>query len=178
MWFADMVEAFALLLLGHAAADFVFQSDSVVARKARSGTRASALIEHGAILLLCHGVALAPIASLEAALAVAAVVLVHIVLDWAKSVADERWPRPLLFFLLDQALHILTIAAAALYLAGSEQTLLWALPPESVHWLAVLALYVSAWILVWRGGEFFMSILLAACHRQPGWYPVCTQLTG
>ncbi len=158
-----MIEAFAFLLLGHALADFVFQSDSIVARKAEPGSRAGALAQHGLILFVCHSVALAPLASVEAGLVVVFVVLVHVVLDWAKSVADQRWHRPLLFFLLDQALHILTIAGAALYLSSVEHSLWWALPHATLAWLAVLTLYASAWILVWRGGEFFMSMLLAAC---------------
>lgn len=157
-----MIDTFAFLLIGHALADFVFQSDSVVARKAEPGTRGLALFQHGLILLACHSAAALPIASSEVALAVIAIVVVHIFLDWAKSVADKRWHRPLLFFLLDQALHILTIAAAAFYLSGSH-SLWWSIPGEMIEWLSVLALYASAWILVWRGGEFFMAMLLAAC---------------
>lgn len=157
-----MIDTFAFLLLGHALADFVFQSDSIVARKAQPGSRAGALLQHGLILFACHSVAALPIASEEAAIAIAAVVAVHVFLDWAKSVADQRWHRPLLFFLLDQALHIVTLAGAALFLS-SDASLWLALSDATTQWLAVLALYASAWILVWRGGEFFMAMLLAAC---------------
>ena len=62
------MELFVWLLLGHVFADFVWQSNSLVQRKGIPGERLGALVEHGAILTLCHLIAMAFYLSLDVAL--------------------------------------------------------------------------------------------------------------
>lgn len=155
-----MIELFVWLLLGHVFADFVWQSDSLVARKGQAGRRLGALAEHGVILLACHLVAAAFYLSLDVALVVLGIVAVHLVLDWLKALADTRVDRPLTLFLLDQLLHVVTLAAAAAWSSATPVRI----DPELFSGLSVAAVYVSAWVVVWRGGGFFMAMLLSVCR--------------
>lgn len=161
-----MIELFTWLLLGHVFADFVWQSDSLVERKGIAGRRLGALAEHGAILLACHLLGVVLYLSVDVVIVVLVVVLVHVALDWLKAIADTRFNQPLTLFLLDQALHVLTLVAAAIWLSGTPARI----EPELLTQLSVAAVYTSAWVVVWRGGGFFMAMLLSVCRlpEEPG----------
>ncbi len=115
---APMIETFAALLLAHVLADFVFQSDWMVARKRHVGVFTLHIAVVAALNLVALGGAWAP------ALAVASA---HLVIDAVKT-----WGLPVgmrtrfAAFATDQAAHLVSLAAAALYWPGAVSAGLWA----------------------------------------------------
>lgn len=97
-----MTETLAALLLAHTVADFLLQTDAMVATKRRPAT----LLLHAAIVLVTAQAALGRIDAWEP-LALAAA---HIVIDIVKAYA---LPDRLGSFLADQAAHLVTIFAVA-----------------------------------------------------------------
>jgi hypothetical protein len=108
----------ALLVAGHALGDFVLQTGWMV----RNKDRASGLLAHGATVAACHAAALlpflAPASRPPALIALAAIVVAHVLVDRAKSAVGRRAPSlELAWFLLDQVLHLGVIALAWSWLA-------------------------------------------------------------
>lgn len=105
-----MIETFAALLLAHVCADFLLQSNDMAAAKQRRAPLA--LLLHAVIVL---ATATATIAPQDAAGVIPLLVLTgaHILIDIAKSWAS---PASLRAFCLDQAAHLATLVALAVYL--------------------------------------------------------------
>jgi len=140
-----MTETFAALLLAHALADFLFQTDRMVARK-----RAPLwFLLHIAIVWLT---AIAATGSLHWSLALLA--LAHAAIDAAKLALRQSG---LAAFLGDQAAHLATLLATALLVPGLFASGIWsgqtALP-------ALFALAAGA-ILAIRAGGFAIGLLMA-----------------
>ena len=98
-----MIETLAALLFAHILADFVFQTDTMVARKHEP----KMLVLHAVIVLVTAQIALGRVDAWEP-LALAAA---HIVIDMVKVYA---LPDKLSSFFADQAAHLVTLFAVAL----------------------------------------------------------------
>ncbi|MGR3454433.1 DUF3307 domain-containing protein [Pseudooceanicola sp.] len=128
-----MTETFVALLLGHLLADFVLQTNRMVAEKRRP----LVLLGHAAV------VGLASLATLGGAPGlILAVAVAHLVTDAVKTWAA---PETLAVFLLDQAAHLATLAVAAWVMPGAFASGLWGgLPDTLLQAQVVLAGLIAA----------------------------------
>ena len=125
----------ALLVAGHALGDFVFQTDWMIGRKSRP----AGLLSHGAVVALCHVVALAPFFGRPAVLAVVAIAVAHVLVDAIKAaVAARSRSHELEGFVLDQLVHLGVIAGAWLWLAPRVRVTAPWFAPESLFALGVV----------------------------------------
>lgn len=138
-----MAETLAALLLAHALADFVLQTDWIVANKRRP----EGLALHGLIVLLaaiaCTGTLSWGLLWLTA---------IHLAVDAWKATA----PRGLAPFLIDQAAHLACLAALAVWQPGLWSQGLWSDLPA----LAPVALILAGAILATRAGGFAIGLLM------------------
>lgn len=107
---------FTLLLAGHVLADFVLQSDALVADKANPQTRARALKRHYGQVVIAHAI---PLALIHPAFAVIVSLLlggVHFVIDRWKLKKEQNFPAPLRWFLWDQGLHLASLFFVAIWM--------------------------------------------------------------
>lgn len=140
-----MPETLAALLLAHMLADFVLQTDWMVANK----TRAPAILAHGAVVL---ATTLACMGSLSPALWFLA--LAHLGVDLIKTHSGRRG---LPAFIADQAAHLALIAAVAALSADLWSRGAWAGTPALPALMAVLA----GAILATRAGGFAVGLYMA-----------------
>jgi hypothetical protein len=140
-----MTETLAALILAHALADFVLQSNGMVLRKREPGMMAL----HGGIVLLTAALALGSVSPWLLALTAA-----HLAIDAVKTLSDRRgiWS-----FLADQAAHGATIIALALWQPGLWAQGVWAPYPM----LAPLMVLAAGLILATRAGGFAVGLLMA-----------------
>lgn len=168
-----MTETFIALLFAHTMADFVFQNDWMVRQKRNP----IALALHGAIV----GVT-AVIATGTLHLALLALALVHIGIDVAKLVLTSVWKSSAGFgpFMIDQALHGVTLLAITLWLPDLWHQGLWGAgaivtgvddglfgtgfwPSETafpLHHLPALMVLSTGLILATRAGGFAVGLLI------------------
>lgn len=95
----------ALLFAGHATADFVLQTRSMVDRK----HTLAGLFVHIVFVLVAHLVAVVPVFSGQVVLGVAVIVVAHFLIDLGKARVGRGLDDPgpaLWFFVVDQFLHI------------------------------------------------------------------------
>jgi hypothetical protein len=144
-----MLETFAALLFAHVVADFVLQSNWIVANKARPAGFAA----HTALVLATLLVSLGQLHPALFGLAA-----LHMVIDLIKT----RLPQGLAAFLADQALHLISLAALSLW-----QPNLWALSPyASLTALPAILTLLSGAIIATRGGSFAIGLLMAPFAAQ------------
>ncbi|MGJ8546734.1 MAG: DUF3307 domain-containing protein [Sulfitobacter sp.] len=137
-----LIQSFILLLLAHLLADFVFQTNWMVANKRRPAV----LALHGGIVFILSAAALG--GQLPLALGLAAA---HLAIDAIKTYAA---PPRLWAYLGDQAAHLATVMFAA-YFAG--QALVPPLPPELLH----LALIAAGLLAATLAGAPAVGLLMA-----------------
>lgn len=131
---------FYLFLLAHLAADFALQPLWLVLRKRRW----DGLLIHVGVVLACM-LALVPLEPATGALvpAMFAISAVHLLADrWKVRYADRLLRPPFVPFLLDQAIHLATLAVILSLSLPAEQV--WSLNATP---LAAPALYVSGYLL-------------------------------
>lgn len=168
-----MTETLIALLFAHSLADFVFQTNGMVARKRNPAV----LGLHAAIV---YATAVAATGSVHPALLVLA--LVHIGIDVGKLILMSRWTnsKGLGPLLLDQGLHLASLVILAALLPGLWATGLWASgalglgddgglfgtgfwssasPLPLMHLPALMALAGGA-ILATRAGAFAVGLLM------------------
>lgn len=138
-----MTETLAALLLAHVLADFVFQTNWMVANKRRP----EGLALHGLVVL-----ATAVAATGTVDLGLLWLTILHIAIDAIKA----RMHRGLGPFLLDQAVHLATIAALALWQPTIWAQGLWANQTA----LPALMLLAAGAILATRAGGFAVGHLM------------------
>ena len=109
--------AFTLLLAGHVLADFVLQSDALVADKANPQTRARALKRHYGQVVIAHAIPLALIHPVFAVIVSLLLGGVHFVIDRWKLRKEQAYPAPLRWFLWDQGLHLVSLILVAIWMA-------------------------------------------------------------
>jgi hypothetical protein len=143
------------ILLAHALADFVFQTDSMAENKGKI----TALLVHVLIFFLLSVVFLLPTASYQTITALVGLALFHGFVDYLKHLipkgtAKHYW----LYFLGDQALHVLGIGVVVFFL---DRGLFHA-------WVNVVSrhgstpdlfLFISLFTVIVFGGGFFTGIL-------------------
>jgi uncharacterized protein DUF3307 len=160
---------FLAIYLAHLLADFVFQTNRLVAAK-KLGKWRSYLI-HGAthyfttiVIVTAMNPALVTKWTFERV--VVALCLVHLLLDWAKvALANVGWiPDSVWSFVGDQAAHLVTVAGTALLIARppwqSAAPYLQKIRLEQDKILLVAVIYV----VVIFGGGYFVRFLI-----QPLW---------
>lgn len=139
-----MTETLAALLFAHALADFVLQTGWMVANKRRP----LAMLAHIAVVVLCAALALGTLDPLLLALAAA-----HLAIDAIKIFSGKRGLMP---FLLDQAAHLASLLALALWAPGLWAAGLWAAWPI----LPALMALAAGLILATRAGGFAVGFLM------------------
>lgn len=146
-----MFETFTALLLAHVLADFILQTDGMVARKKHPNV----LLLHGVIVLVTAQVALGRVDAWEP-LALAAA---HIVIDIVKAYAlpDRLWS-----FLADQATHLATLVVVAVMAPTLFEGGIWA----GFLWLPGLMLLAGGLIAVTIAGGFAVALLVAPWNEQ------------
>ncbi|NDV00411.1 DUF3307 domain-containing protein [Pseudoroseicyclus tamaricis] len=155
-----MIESFALLLAAHALGDFLLQSDAMAARKAEG--RPGALLAHAGIHLALLLALLAPTEP-RAALALLALALAHLAIDAGKALLPRRG---LTAFLVDQALHLASLALLAQLMPGLWEASLWA--PYLAEAPRLLALG-AGFLIAARAGSFAVALLMEGL--APGGLP-------
>ena len=126
-------ELFAVLVVSHAAGDYLFQTEFQARNKhgglGRDPVRRRALLAHVAVYLLCFAPALAWLASSQPAATVvavaAAVGIPHLIQDdgrvialWMRHVKHTEHEPGLLAMAVDQTFHVLVLFAIALAVAA------------------------------------------------------------
>jgi len=156
--------ALALLLLGHAMGDFVFQTD----RLARTKHRLRPLLSHAAIVLLVHLAAFLPLLTGRTAQLVAVVGLFHLLIDGVSARLRHGEAPSVGLFLGDQLAHLLVIVLAWFLIdpwAWAVSPAVTALGgPERLPWAAITtgALYLSAFAFAHEGGNAIVRGVLPA----------------
>lgn len=133
---------FYLFLLAHLVADFILQPYWLVVRKRRW----DGLLLHGTIVLVCMlALPLADRAALALWPAMLAITAVHIVADWWKVRFGSRIPGPPIGpFMLDQAIHITTLAVVLGLVLPSRQVWMLAASPVALQAIWAAAYVVAA----------------------------------
>lgn len=174
-----MIETFAALLFAHTLADFVFQNNWMATNKRNP-------LALGLHLVIVYVTAALALGSFHYALLVLA--LVHIAIDVGKLVLTSVWKSSHGFgpFMLDQALHLATLVALALWLPGLWEQGLWSpgaittgadggilgtglwsdeVPLPVTHLPAIMVLLTGV-ILATRAGGFAVGLLMSPFAAQ------------
>ena len=157
---------FLAIYLAHLLTDFVFQTTGLVSKKHRGDWHA--YVTHGVthyVLVLAIVALTDPHRFPTPSFQLVAVSLsgIHLLVDWAKvsSTRSRLLPDNALVFLLDQAIHLLTVIGAVFFLVHpSVQTF--------VFWLArirsfqdKILLVTVVYVLVIFGGGYLIRALIA-----------------
>lgn len=168
-----MTETFIALLFAHTLADFVFQTNWIATNKRNP-------IALGLHLIIVYATAIVATGSIQLALLVLA--LVHIGIDVGKLVLTRLWTssKGLAPFLIDQALHLISLLAFAFWLPDLWAQGLWApgalvtgedtgllgtgfwsqSTPLPVDHLPALMVLLTGFILTTRAGGFAVGLLM------------------
>lgn len=140
-----MLETFVALFAAHVAADYVFQTNHMVARKSEP------------LMFTLHGivVALTAIAFTgHLSWPVFAVIGLHLTIDLIKQ---AFWNDGFAAYITDQIAHILTITAISILAPTLWSTGLWAQTPD---WVPYILLLLSGFIFTTRAGGFAVGKLM------------------
>jgi hypothetical protein len=157
-----MPATLAALLLAHTLADFIFQTNWMVAHKRRP----AAMAAHIAVVLIT---AIAATGSLHPALF--ALAATHALIDAAKSWSPWKGLAP---FLADQALHLVSLIAIALWVPDLWITGFWTAPPAGgifgtslwptastlTDQIPALMALIAGFILATRAGGFAIGLYM------------------
>lgn len=144
---------FYLFLLAHLVADFALQPLWLVLRKRRW----DGLLIHVGVVLACM-LALAVVEPGVRGLwpAMLGISAVHLAADrWKVRYADRLFRPPFVPFLLDQGIHVITIAAALGLALPAEQV--WSPAAAALAWPAI---YLSAYIVAALAAPIALIVLL------------------
>ena len=101
------------VLLAHVLTDFVFQPEQIAENK----ERVTVLLVHGLIFFLLSMVLFLPAFSYQMIIALVLLASFHGFVDYSKNLIQKRTQKGLwLYFLGDQALHVLGIGAVVFFL--------------------------------------------------------------
>jgi hypothetical protein len=148
-----MLETLAAVLLAHALADFLFQTRTMA--EGKRARRPLPFLAHTAAVAALAAVALGAVTPI-ALWSVLALTVAHFALDLLKSALPDRrlWP-----FLLDQALHLASLAVLALLQPGLWAAGLWAATPAAPSLPPIMALAAGA-LIATRAGGFAVGLLM------------------
>ena len=158
------------ILLAHFVADFILQPRSLAENK----TRVRVLLLHALIFFLLSNLSILPEFSSRSLLALGCLSVFHGVLDYLKNVIQKRDERNLwAYFLVDQALHLLGIAGAVLFLEEGYRTAL--VEVLARHWSEPSTFLIgSFFVSIIFGGSFFTGAFCRGfmdpsdSERRPG----------
>src|SRR2546426_1737615 len=164
------------LMLAHLLGDYLFQSDQV----ARTKHQFRGLLVHGlwhAVLLVAL-VALAEPANASLWGVVAAVTILHVLIDAGTARIQPRDARSLL---LDQSLHVATLLGATALARPAEAQALWSgtidLLGQPTVWVFIAGFVATVWagaVIVGRWVEPFATALVARIGTpRPGLDRAC-----
>ncbi len=140
-----MIETLTALVLAHVLADFVLQTDWIHRNKRHFGV----MLLHGGLVLAASLVALgqwnAPV--------ILVLAVVHLMIDCAKTYGNFKGLRA---FLADQALHLASLVAVALYAPGLWAAGLWAGTPDLLPLMALGA----GLIVTLSAGQYAVGLLM------------------
>jgi hypothetical protein len=150
---------FYLFLLAHLAADFMFQPSWLVARKQRW----DGLLIHGAIVLVCMAVLPLFDASVLALWPlILGITVVHALTDWWKvRYGSMIVGPPIVPFLLDQLIHIVTLMIGLGLVLPSDR--MWSLAASPT---ATLALCLAAYVVAAFATPIAVMIWLDPCAKE------------
>jgi Protein of unknown function (DUF3307) len=146
------------LLLGHLLADFLLRSNSLIARKKKgqvTGYLYHGLLHYVAVVVIIAVVAPSNLLSLRFQSILLILTAVHLLIDWCKLrlTKSGRLFDGIIPFLVDQALHVITITIAVIVYARIPaqeiRNALHMFQPDYTKGLAVLVVYVAT---VFSGG--------------------------
>lgn len=140
-----MIETLIALLFAHVLADYVFQTNKMVARKGEP----LFLAYHGVVVL---GAAI--IATGSVAVPVFVLAALHIITDWIKT----QFKDSIGAHLTDQLVHLVTLTVVAAIAPNLWETGTWAAAPDLV---TVILLLIAGAIYATRAGGFAVGILMA-----------------
>jgi hypothetical protein len=116
-----LLKIFLPLYLAHLLADFPLQTSWMVQNKRKvAAILAHAAIHYAAGIALLALFATGSVFVPRTLCAVGLLVVIHLTLDETKCWMTRVWPDNYLLFLADQLLHLVTVGAAALYLANTR----------------------------------------------------------
>ena len=139
-----MIETFASLLLAHTLADFIFQTNWMVQNKRRP----LPILAHIAVVLVTAIITTGMLHPMIFVLAA-----VHMAIDAVKTACFPIRLRP---FLLDQAAHLASIAAAAILQPDLWSLGLWA----NLSWLPGVMAVVAGLIIATLAGGYAVGLLM------------------
>lgn len=140
-----MIETFTAVLFAHVLADFVLQANWIHANKSRP----SVMLLHGVIVLITAQAALGRVDAPE----LLVLVLAHIVIDAVKTWGGFGG---LSAFLLDQAAHLATLVALAVWAPGLWQSGLWAAWPATLPLMAL----ATGLIVTLIAGQYGVGLMM------------------
>lgn len=161
-----MTETFAALLLAHVVADFLLQTKTMVLRKKEP----QILLLHGIVVLLTAWIALGRIDAWE----VIALAAAHLSIDALKVYA---LPDRLSTFLADQAAHIATLLAVAVWAPGLFEGGLWG----GLDWAPAAMALTAGFITATMAGGYAVALLVSPwseAHALPAGLPNGGRLIG
>ncbi len=160
--------ALALLVLGHVLGDFALQTEAMVHNKHRPGP----LLAHGAVVTVAQALALAPMLTPRTGGLVLAVGVSHVAVDGVKGrLHDDDERNSLALFVGDQLVHLLVLLVAWVAMTPAAWTaspaVVWVdgVSPRAWSQLASGAVYASAFVFAWHGGNAIVRGVL------PDWEP-------
>lgn len=157
-------QVLVLLVAGHLIGDFLLQSRAMAEGKRE---KIGALGIHAILVALAHLVALLPFAGLPVLVAAVAIGAVHGLVDLVKSRWRRSRPNPLILFIADQAIHLATLAGAAIFLLGSPGPLPQHVDPAWMPYWLTLFVYVGVFAFTWSGGSGIVVATLSALGPTP-----------
>lgn len=163
--------ALALLVLGHVLADFALQTKRMVENKAQWRP----LLAHGTVVTVTQTLVLAPMLTLRTAALVLAIGVSHVAIDALKTRLSDSPQTSLTAFVADQLAHLIVLLAAwraippTAWTASPIVTALAGVPTDTWSQVTVGAIYLSAFVFAWHGGNAIVRSLL------PEWDPETTE---
>jgi len=162
---------FLAIYLAHLLTDFVFQTSRIVSNKHRGEWRG--YIIHGvthyvAVLVLVTLADPHRLPTLSFQLLAVSLSVVHLLVDWAKVsfTTAHRMPDNAVAFVLDQAIHLVTVMAAVFLLVHpSVDTLVIWLNRIRLHQEGILLVSVI-YVLVIFGGGYFIRALIGPLWKE------------
>ena len=162
---------FLAIYLAHLLTDFVFQTSRLVSKKRRGDWHGYVI--HGVThyVLVLSTVAIAdphrfPTPSFQ--LVAVSLSVIHLLVDWAKvsSTKSRLLPDNALVFLLDQAIHLLTVIGAVFFLVHpSVQTFVfWLTRIRSLQEKILLVTVVYVFVIF--GGGYLIRALIAPLWKE------------
>jgi glucan phosphoethanolaminetransferase (alkaline phosphatase superfamily) len=162
---------FLAMYLAHLLTDFVFQTSRIVANKHRGKWRG--YIVHGvthyvAVLVIVTLADPHRLPTLSFQLLAVSLSVVHLLVDWAKVsfTTSNRMPDNAVAFILDQAIHLVTVIGAVFLLVHpSLDTLVLWLNRIRLHQESILLVSVI-YVLVIFGGGYFIRALIGPLWKE------------